>query len=630
MAFDPGTPASEAGRPQSPAGKAAIANPPAPAGPHLGRAPRRLPLGGAALRRRNAGLQALNAIGSALSSSLELPVILEQALHALLDVLGYSTANVLLLDWQTQELEVYASRRKGDRAEFTFRRFDLLSLQRDGASAAGIVTGTLAQSAQRPHTRLLASPIRARGRALGLLTADPLDSRAGKLPQGLGREHRLLDRVGLQIGAAVENARLHERIRREADQLAAVNAVGSAIRRSLRVPKLLDEALRQVLAVTDLDFGVVFLAVAEPGTWPIAARSGISKALAIRLRESGAVPGDLPGPWAWPHQAAISEDVAGEPYRHRGRTVHCLMHIPLRASDQLLGILTVGSYSQHHFAPGAADLLGGMANQISLAMENARLYEETQASSHRLEAINAQLAEANAALHEAVRGRDLFLANVTHELKRPLAPARLVLEALLDAPPGKIPPQRQEKLLRNALRNLDDMSALVSELLDAVRLQHREEPSVETFDLRPVAERSLAAMRPLAEAGCLQVRSIISSRAIKVRGDPEALARVVTNLLSNAIKFNRKGGSVLLQLERVGDSQGVLSVTDTGVGIPALARPHIFEHFYQADSSSTRAHEGLGLGLFIAREIVERHGGQIRFDTEEGEGTTFTVTLPLA
>ena len=772
MAVEPGTPAPQAGHPAHPRSRAPVGTPatqargdPAPS------------VEAGTFRWRNAELRVLSAVAQAVNCSLDLPAILEQALAALLDLMHCTVASIVLVDWETQEIEVYTRRRAARRGGPGLRRFDLVALR--AAGAAGQTVHPILEGPRPPGGRFLAVPLAARGRTLGLVGVALADA-------GGSRTRRLLAAAAAEIGTAVENARLYQRAQREADRLAAVNAVGSAIRKSLRVPALLDEALRQLLAVTDLEFGVVFLHEPGAATPAIAARSGISEALAARLAArlsgQGAAPGldpvieeDLPRP----------EPAPTAP--RRGRAPRCSMHIPLHSQGRLLGVMTVGSYSQRHFAPGARDLLAGVASHISLALENACLYEQTQHSARRLEALNAvataanetleidsflraalpkmaavadlggvsvflvpaedpgrlaqavyhgdpgsplaglgrqalavgsggagrcaagrslviepgppagrrqrasgavaylplqsrgrligvlaaasrhatfsaattdllqalagqlaigldnallyretqeraqELAQMNEALREAMRGKDQFMANVTHELKRPIAPARMVLETLLEVPPDRISRQRQEALLRNALSNMDSLDTLVSELLDAVRLERQSQPfAQERFDLRSVVRRSVATMRPLAEARDIKVHSIIPATAINLCGDAEALGRVVSNLLSNAIKFNRDGGSVLLQLERTAEGKAVLEVTDTGIGIPAHARPHIFERFYQADSSSTRAHEGLGLGLFIARGIVEHHGGEIRFETEEGQGTTFTVVLPLA
>jgi signal transduction histidine kinase len=583
-----------------------------------------------ALRRRTADLRLLEAAGRALSSSLELHVALERAISVLLEARRYRAAHVLLVDWATHEAELYAGRRVGDRLATVCRRQDLVALapQPRGVGTPAILPAADVPRAQQ-RERLLTSPIRSDGRTIGLLVVCVPASR--RVQQ---RERYLLNRMSERVAAAVANARLYDRARDAADRLAALNAVGSAVRKSLRVPRLLNDALRQLLTVTNLEFAAVYLRSDVEGALSLAARSGITRRLALRLaahiRDTGGAPtwdADLPS------CPVIAEDLPEtlDGRRSRGRTPRCLMYIPLSAQERALGLLAVGSYSQWHFGPGAAELLAGMAGQVSLALENAHLYEETKANAQQLAAANAELAEINEALREAARSKDQFLANVTHELKRPLAPARLVVETLLEAAPDRLSPQRQERLLRNALSNLDNMNGLVSDLLEAVRLQRRGRRfTVEPVDLRTVARRSLAAMRPLAEARRLKVQAIIPSGPVRVQGDAEALMRVLGNLLSNAVKFNRDGGSILVQLESSTREEAILSVTDTGIGIPDHARAHIFEYFYQADSSSTRAHEGLGLGLFIAKGIVEEHGGQIRFDTQEGAGTTFTVSLPLA
>jgi signal transduction histidine kinase len=574
------------------------------------------------LAQRNADLKALDAAGRALGSSLDLRAALERALTLLLGKLRYRAFDVLLVDWETCEIEIYSGRH-ARRSRPTFQRVDLQKLPAHGAVTLDAVAACDGSRSASQPGRLLASPITGNGRALGFLAAS-LPARR----RSIRRERSLLGRIGRRIGAAVVNARLYEQARREADRLAAVNLVGSAVRRSLRVPSLLDEALRQLLAVTNLEFGVVFLAGKETSHLSAAARAGMSDELAAALGEEVERELKLREPSPGNRKPIAYEDLPGRREGWR-KPPRCLMHIPLCSLAHTFGVLSVGSASQRHFAPAATDFMRTMGGQISLALENAHLYEETEEYARRLAAINAELSRANEALREAMQSKDQFLANVSHELKRPLAPARLAVETLLEAPRGKVAPQRQERLLRNALSNLDNMDALVSQLLDAVRLQRQPQPSTdEITDLRSVVRRSLAAMRPLAEARGIQVQSIISSRAIKVAGDAEALGRVCTNLLSNAVKFNREGGSVLVQLEESAAGEAVLSVTDTGVGIPAHARRHIFDPFYQADASSTRAHDGLGLGLYIAKGIVEQHGGQIRFDTEEGAGTTFTVALP--
>jgi CheY-like chemotaxis protein len=149
-------------------------------------------------------------------------------------------------------------------------------------------------------------------------------------------------------------------------------------------------------------------------------------------------------------------------------------------------------------------------------------------------------------------------------------------------------------------------------------------------DLRAVAEAGLDAVRPAATAKDIRLESVLDPRAGPVSGDPDRLQQVVWNLLMNAVKFTPKGGRVQLHLQRVHSYVEIL-VSDTGEGIAADVLPFIFDRFRQADSSTTRAHSGLGLGLALVKHLVELHGGTVTAHSEGlGKGATFVVTLPLS
>jgi CheY-like chemotaxis protein/anti-sigma regulatory factor (Ser/Thr protein kinase) len=148
-------------------------------------------------------------------------------------------------------------------------------------------------------------------------------------------------------------------------------------------------------------------------------------------------------------------------------------------------------------------------------------------------------------------------------------------------------------------------------------------------DLRLVIEEAMDGIRPAAAAKNIRLQSVLASPVGPVSGDPDRLQQVVWNLLSNAVKFTPKGGRVQVQLQRV-NSQVAITVSDSGMGIGAELLPHIFERFRQGDSSSTRPHGGLGLGLALVRSLAELHGGTVFAESAgEGRGATFEVRLPL-
>ena len=227
----------------------------------------------------------------------------------------------------------------------------------------------------------------------------------------------------------------------------------------------------------------------------------------------------------------------------------------------------------------------------------------------------------------ANRIKDEFLATVSHELRNPLN-AIIGWVNLLQS--GNLDPAGSKRALETIERNVHLQVSLIDEILDLSRIaKGKVHLTLRTVDLIPLIESSLDATRPAAEAKGLRVEWEWSGPPLCISGDSERLQQVISNLLSNAVKFTPQGGCVRVILER-GAREVTLTVSDTGKGIGAEFLPFVFDMFRQADSSTTREHYGLGLGLAIARKLVELHGGRIRADSEGvDKGATFSVTLPL-
>jgi PAS domain S-box-containing protein len=232
-----------------------------------------------------------------------------------------------------------------------------------------------------------------------------------------------------------------------------------------------------------------------------------------------------------------------------------------------------------------------------------------------------------AAAEAANRVKDEFLATLSHELRTPLN-AILGWARILRT--GKVDAQDLEEGLASIERNAQVQSQLVEDLLDISRISSGNlRLDVKRLEIAEVIEAALAAIMPTANAKGIRVHKVLDSLAGPVTGDFARLQQVVWNLLSNAVKFTPKGGQVQVLLERV-NSHVEVSVIDTGVGIHPEFLPHVFDRFRQADATTTRRHSGLGLGLSIAKQLVEMHGGSIRAKSPgEGQGATFTLTLPI-
>lgn len=226
------------------------------------------------------------------------------------------------------------------------------------------------------------------------------------------------------------------------------------------------------------------------------------------------------------------------------------------------------------------------------------------------------------------RERDVFFSSISHDLRTPLAAITASIGVVLaNEPPGTSP--ALHRLLANIEAAADDMGRLVEDLLELTRLQAgRVELYQEATDLRDVAWRAVREIEPLAQARGQHVQVDLPSEAVTAFVDTQRLGRVLLNLLSNATKYGRERGTILLRLEGP-TPQALISVTDDGAGIPEADAERIFERFYRGESEATRRAKGSGLGLPIARALVELHGGRIWAESTPGRGSTFRVALPL-
>ncbi|MCU1265949.1 MAG: multi-sensor hybrid histidine kinase [Acidobacteria bacterium] len=238
---------------------------------------------------------------------------------------------------------------------------------------------------------------------------------------------------------------------------------------------------------------------------------------------------------------------------------------------------------------------------------------------------NALAAQAEA--DRASNIKDEFLATVSHELRTPLT-SILGWSNILSE--GKVDEFTSKRAVETIVRNARAQRQLIDDLLDISRnLTGKLHLDVAPVELAPIIEAVVESMRPAADARSINLQTAMDPQTSPISGDPARLQQIVWNLLSNAIKFTPKGGRVQLWLERI-ESHVEITISDTGQGIDEATLPHVFDRFRQADSSSTRRHGGLGLGLYIARQLVELHGGTVTAESPGfGKGTTLRVIFPL-
>jgi signal transduction histidine kinase len=259
------------------------------------------------------------------------------------------------------------------------------------------------------------------------------------------------------------------------------------------------------------------------------------------------------------------------------------------------------------------------AHHAATALENARMYQESRLHAEELAATVTQLRELD-------RLKSEFVQNVSHELRTPLS-VILGYTSLLEA--GELGELRskQKESVSAIYRRVQALCDMVEDITLILGVESSP-PEPEMVSLSFLVEIVLEDLRLVIEQAQITLRTEISPNLPFVNCSPTHMQRVIDSLLNNAIKFTPAGGAIAVQLRQEGD-QVVLRVADTGIGIPSDQQARIFDRFYQVDGSASRRYEGMGLGLALAKEVVDAYGGTIGVESEEGTGSIFTVTLPI-
>jgi signal transduction histidine kinase len=282
-----------------------------------------------------------------------------------------------------------------------------------------------------------------------------------------------------------------------------------------------------------------------------------------------------------------------------------ILYVPIVARRDVVGVLTfVSGASGRSFTDTDVAALGDLGARAAMAIENARLYAEAQ---------------------RAVVARQDVLSFVSHDLKNPLMGIMLSVETMLRAAPPE-DRRRSAGQLQRIARASQQMRRMIEDLLDMTTLESgRLRVELGVHDLDRLLDEVAEIFAPRAAA--LAIRLELSRPpALAVTCDRSRLQQVLSNLMDNALKFTPRGGRICLSARQT-DGTALCTVADTGSGIPPLVRPHVFERFVQAEGNGR---QGRGLGLYIAKGLIEAQGGAIWVDSREGVGTTFSFTLPLA
>lgn len=295
--------------------------------------------------------------------------------------------------------------------------------------------------------------------------------------------------------------------------------------------------------------------------------------------------------------------------------------VPLIVSGRLIGVLDVQSKLASRFKAEDLLIMRTLADQVAVAVENARRFAETQRQAER----ERETAER---LREVDRLKSQFLANMSHELRTPLNSIIGYSEVLLDGVDGNLEEEAMEDV--NAIHSSGKhLLAIINEILDLAKIEARQmQLDLESIELAKLIQEIVRSGQILTKDKPVVIELIEENAVGMINADKIRLRQIIWNLLSNAVKFTEQG-SVKVCYGRVDDDMAYVKVVDTGVGIASDKLHTVFERFSQVDGSSTRRAGGTGLGLTITQQLVHMHGGEIEVESEFGVGSIFSFTIPL-
>lgn len=282
------------------------------------------------------------------------------------------------------------------------------------------------------------------------------------------------------------------------------------------------------------------------------------------------------------------------------------MIVPLLARDETVGAITfVTAKSGRHYSAADLSMAEELASRAALAIENSWLYGESQ---------------------KAVALRDDFISIASHELKTPVTSLKVYGE-VLQRQAAQRGEEQTSRHLRKMNGQIDRLATLVSDLLDVSRIESGKlELRLEVIDLQSLVDETVETTQATIDTHQIEITGEIVKSII---ADRERISQVLTNLLVNAVKYSPQTSRVIVRLAEA-DDNAVIEVEDFGIGMDTEHLAHVFDRFYRISSADERTFPGLGMGLYISREIVHRHGGSLQVTSAKGHGSVFRVTFPLA
>ena len=571
---------------------------------------------------RSRQIQTTLDVGRATTSILNLNELLQQTVYLIKDSFGYDHVQIFLINPDGKQAQLQASTGEAGRQLLSIKH----SLTVGSTSVIGRVTssGKLynvedtqdPRSTHRPNPYLpqtrseLALPLIARGKVIGALDVQSNIARAFA-PD----DEQILSTLSDQLAVAIDNAALFgQNEQRISESRFLFNATRAAMTAETDIA--FSRVTRQILENTPSDLVVLFTSESSEPRWDLtyAAREGVRYVLPSGVPSEMGLLGEL----GRNRQPIIVEDKgAGKLFSADDvPDVRALVLFPLSTGDNLLGALAIFSAQPDVYTPELVQLLQTLVSSLSAIVQNTRLVSELQVA-------NVQLVQVDSI-------KTQFLANMSHELRTPLNSiigfSRVILKGL-DGPLNEIQTQDLNTVFESGKHLLN----LVNAILDQAKIEAgKMEVDIVGFDVNTSIKTAMSTAIGLVKDKPIRLHQEVQADLPEVYGDETRLTQVLLNMLSNAAKFTRQGSITLSAFTTVENGHKVvqISVADTGIGIPSDSLDRVFAAFEQVDNSVTRGAEGTGLGMPIARALIEMMGGRIWVESTVGAGSTFSIVLP--